>query len=273
MTNSWGLYDRLLAEIPEDRLVESYLIGSGWTLVDAGGLGVAMTCRDECCEGGGMRASATGRSLRALAESVRSWSLSEASLGMAAMNAHYNIAHRIEEWTGRSLAQLAAPMAFHSLRSDVVGKKVGVIGHFPELEVLSDICELSVFERRTQPGDLPDFAEEYLLPEQDYLFITGVTLINKTLPRILQLARDACVVMVGPSVPLTPILFEWGVDVLAGTIVADRDGVWRTTAEAGVHGIWKHGAVAVQITADDYARRIGSKLYPQEASSAQGEYL
>lgn len=255
MSDHWRLYDQLLAEIPEDRLAESGLVGPAWTLVAADdGVGVAMTCRDECHGDGDGRAPIGGQPLHAVAERLRSWTLTEASIGMAAVNAHFNRVANVTEWTGRTLDELSSAMAFDTLRSEVAGKKVGVIGHFPGLEKLSDVCELSVFERRPQPGDFPDFAEEYLLPEQDYLFITGVTLINKTLPRLLELAKNACVVMVGPSVPLTPILFDWGVDVLAGTIVVEREGVWRTAAEGGVHGIWKQGAVAVQIKAEDYAR-------------------
>ena len=33
--------------------------------------------------------------------------------------------------------------------------------------------------------DFLDSACEYILPEQDFVFITGMTLTNKTLPRLL----------------------------------------------------------------------------------------
>ena len=75
----------------------------------------------------------------------------------------------------------------------------------------------------TQALDTPDPACEYVLPKSDYTFITGVTIINKTAPRLLDLAANATTVFVGPSVVMAPFLFRWGVDMLAGSVVADPD--------------------------------------------------
>ena len=60
-------------------------------------------------------------------------------------------------------------------------------------------------------------------PAPTTLFMTGVTLINKTAPRLLDLAANATTVFVGPSVVMAPFLFRWGVDMLAGSVVADPD--------------------------------------------------
>ena len=144
---------------------------------------------------------------------------------------------------------------FEAMREEVEGKRVAVIGHFPQLEPLAARCRLTILERQPQPGDLPDFAAEYVLPEQDYVFITGTTLINKTLPRLLELAASARVVLVGPSVPLTPLWFELGVAVIAGSVAVRPDEVWLATAEGGVHDIWTHGAVTVQLRAEDFPAR------------------
>ncbi len=70
---------------------------------------------------------------------------------------------------------------------------------------------------------MPDPACEYVLPKADYAFITGVTLINKTAPRLLELAQNARTIMVGPSVIVTPILFEWGVETLGSRVVLDPE--------------------------------------------------
>lgn len=61
------------------------------------------------------------------------------------------------------------------------------------------------------------------MPEADFAFITGVTLENKTAPRLLKLAREAFVTMVGPSVVMAQPLFDAGVDMAAGSIVMDPD--------------------------------------------------
>ena len=80
---------------------------------------------------------------------------------------------------------------------EMEGKKVAVIGHFPGMEVGRRACGLTVLERNPQEGDLPDFAAEYVLPEQDYVFITGTALTNKTMPRLLELSEHATVGLVG----------------------------------------------------------------------------
>ena len=71
--------------------------------------------------------------------------------------------------------------------------------------------------------DTPDPACEYVMPGTDFAFITGVTIINKTAPRLLDLTANARTVMVGPSVVMSPFLFKWGVDMLAGSIVGDPE--------------------------------------------------
>jgi uncharacterized protein (DUF4213/DUF364 family) len=66
------------------------------------------------------------------------------------------------------------------------GKKVAVVGHFSLVEKqLGCKCSLSILEREPEGTDFLDSACEYILPEQDFVFITGMTLTNKTLPRLL----------------------------------------------------------------------------------------
>jgi hypothetical protein len=182
---------------------------------------------------------------------VRSWNVSEAAIGLAAINSQINQCHRVENAFGRRLPECHAQTVFQAMTPELEGKKVAVIGHVPDLQPLAERCRLSILERRPQPGDLPDFAAEYVLPEQDYVFITGTTLINKTLPRLLELCAGAKVVLVGPSVPLTPIWFQWGVSVIAGSVALHPEEVWLATTEGGVQDIWDRGAVPVQFRAEE----------------------
>ena len=88
---------------------------------------------------------------------------------------------------------------------------------FPYIEKqLGGKCELSILEREPEGDDYLDSACEYLLPEQDFVFITGMTLTNKTLPRLLTLTEHAKTILVGPTSPITPLLFGYGVDSIAG---------------------------------------------------------
>ena len=87
----------------------------------------------------------------------------------------------------------------------------------------------------TDDLDTPDPACEYIIPEQDYLFMTGVTFTNKTMTRLLELARmgnKPHTVLVGPSVVPSPVFFDLGVECLAGSVVVDPEGV-RALVERG----------------------------------------
>lgn len=246
VSSKWTMYDQLISEIPEGRRVEDVLIGIHWTMVRADGVGMAMTPPDgvRSIPGAG---SFRGRPLRELAALAKSWHPLEAALGVAALNAHFNAPPTLAKtWDFHPETQ-ANESVFTAMMDQLAGKKVAVVGHFPYLESLASICDLSILERHPLPGDLPDPACEYILENQDYFFITGVTLINKTLPRLLELGRQAQIIMVGPSVPLTPLWFEWGVSALAGTAVLDAERTWLHVAQGGDRSVFKHGAQMVKL--------------------------
>jgi uncharacterized protein (DUF4213/DUF364 family) len=169
--------------------------------------------------------------LRELATAVRSWNFADAALGMAAINAFYNSPER--PWISEALARGGVPGAFEVWRRRTAGKKAAVIGHFNHLErTLGDVCELSILEKQPRPGDYPDSACEFLLPQQDFVFATGVTFINKTFPRLLELSKRCGLVLVGPSVPMAPLLFDEGVLDLQGFVATDL-GLCRTVISTG----------------------------------------
>lgn len=221
----WELYDTLIEGIPEHISVAAHASGRYWTAVrsDEGGLGLAMRVDLET-RAPGRTGGYAGISLRTLAACAKSWNFVEASFGVAAINAFYNHLARAEA-RGIELPDAARKNeAFRKYREEVAGRKVAVVGHFPFLEhLLEPVCDLCVLERRPAGGDYPDPACEYILPGQDYVFITGSTLVNKTLPRLLELSRAAWTVLVGPSVTLSPALFDFGADDLSGFVVRDGD--------------------------------------------------
>jgi len=244
--SKWELYDRLIDQIPEDRVAEDVLLGLHWTLVRSEGVGMSMTPQG----GAGSIPGAgdfQGRPLRELAALSKSWHPFEAALGIAALNAYYNTPSTLaQSWDILPESQVNESI-FTTMMDQLAGKKVTVVGHFPYLEALAAICKLSILERQPQAGDFPDPACEYILEDQDFFFITGVTLINKTLPRLLELGRGAQIIMVGPSVPLSPILFDYGVTSLAGTTVLDIDRAWVHVAQGGDRSVFRHGARMVKL--------------------------
>ncbi len=241
----WHLYDELIDGVPSDVLVRRACLGSAWTYVEAEcGMGVAMTCR-----GGAPRAdkgSLVGRSLREVATLSKSWNMGEATLGVAALNAWYSrreplraMGAAFDDEGEQPEGHERATDAFAVYAPQMAGRNVCVIGHFPHVEriALQRGGNLTVLERScTSDIDTPDPACEYVIPEQDLLFMTGVALTNKTATRLLELARMSGrtrTVMVGPSIVPAPVMFsEQGVECLAGSVVADPDGV-RELVERG----------------------------------------
>jgi uncharacterized protein (DUF4213/DUF364 family) len=217
----WEIYDTLIDGIPDSITVKDFAEGKHWMTVlsSEGGLGLAMRI-DVATLHLQHERNYAGMPLKRLAEYAKSWNFIEAGFGVAAINAWYNYEKRAEALGIEMPDESRKNEAFEKYRDQVKGKKVAVVGHFPFLEnLLRPVCELVILERRPQEGDHPDSACEFVLPEQDYVFITGATMVNKTLPRLLALSKKAWTVLVGPSVPLSPQIFDYGVDDLSGFVV------------------------------------------------------
>ena len=163
---------------------------------------------------------------------MKSWNAPEASGGMAAINAWYKTPDALKSFTPHPNAREHDAFAVYA--QDIVDKRVAVVGHFPGVENrLSQAGELTVLERKPWQGDYPDPACEYVLGNQDYVFITGSTFANRTAPRILQLAENAWVVIMGPTTPLAAVLFEEGVDGLSGLVVSDPQKLKKSLRGVG----------------------------------------
>lgn len=228
----WKFYNHLIAEIPDGIAVTDYCLGTNWSYLEAEcGTGVSYTCK------GGAKRTCTsdlrGLPLKTVAELSKSWCFEEASIGVAALNAYYSQKERLDplgttydepiELPDGSIRKMDA---FELYRPRMNNAKVTVVGHFPHVDRIAEYAQLTVLERNcTQELDTPDPACEYVLPSQDFAFITGVTIINKTAPRLLDLTENGTTVFVGPSVVMAPFLFDWGVEALAGSVVGDPEKV------------------------------------------------
>ncbi len=267
-TNPWSLYDALIDGLPDNAAmgtVASCAIAPIWTYVrtSTGRFGLAMTPLDQY-QPIDLRGRVTDMVARELAEEVKSWNVHQAALGHAAINAWYNQLERIpvddpRVIVGRTGAtdssavrRTSGPLGiFGGFGALVAGKKVAVIGHAKHMLSLGEICQLTVLERVMQEGDVPDPACEYLLPEQDYVFITGSSFTNKTAPRLIELCRPCRTVLWGPSVPLSEELFGYGVDVLLGQVTTDPGEVARIVCEGGVSTDFMHAVTPVTWFADE----------------------
>lgn len=214
MTGPWDLYDQLIDEIPADLTVTQIHTEGKWRRVSSSENGAGMAFGMNVQSRPRAASDPTtlvGRPLRDVAALAKSWNFEDAGIGMAAVNAYHSHPER-------ALARGFSPCpennwarTFHPYAPLVVGKRVAIIGHFPFAPAaLPDAAELIVLERNVLDGDYPDPACEYLLPEMDYVFISGSAFVNKTMPRLLQLAGSAHTVVLGPSTPASPALLRAG---------------------------------------------------------------
>ena len=248
LPEEWSLYKRLVEGVPEGIAVKDVLVGNHWVIVEAeSGCGMAMIVS------GGMGAynlypNALHMQLRDLAAQSASWNFLEASVGVAALNAWYSTPENAVA-VGMKVEEKGSNDGFELYRRVCTGKRVCVVGHFPLIERLADECELSILERNPQAGDYPDPACEYIVPQQDFLFCTGITLTNKTMPRLLQLANrpTTSTILVGPSVVPSPVLYDYGVDCMAGSVITDPERAKAAVMHAATSGIFKHGVQKMRV--------------------------
>ncbi len=216
----------LLASLREEAPVRHVLVGAHWTVVCAAGCGMAATLLDEgphaerMVRGVGHLA---GGGALGLAEYALSEHPTEASIGLAAINALLPVGE------GPVSEVDAADVLLEWGR----GKSVAVVGHFPFLPRLRQVTRgLWVLEQRPGPGELPPAAAAEVVPKADILAITSSTIINRTLEPLLALRQpEARVMLLGPSTPLSPVLFGYGIHALSGAHVVDEAAVLRAVGE------------------------------------------
>lgn len=174
-----------------------------------------------------------------LAALIESSSFTEMSIGLATINAL--LPRTPERWE--------ALKAVDYLIQNHAGKNVAMIGHFPFIPSLEPhVNHLWVLELNPREGDLPAQAAPDILPQADVVAMTATTLINKTFDDMMALCRpDVTIIMIGASTPLSPVLYEFGVQILCGAIVTDP--------QATVFGI-SQGISTHQLRQAGYVRQV-----------------
>ncbi|MEW6439397.1 MAG: DUF364 domain-containing protein [bacterium] len=213
-----SVIDDLLAEPTHDAAIRDVRVGAFFTVLSTEhGAGMAATLRDAraphsqgLIRWAGELASHTAREL---AELLRSQSPMEASLGMAAVHALLGVPRR------EAVQQNAVDLLVR--RSE--GKRVAVVGHFPFIpKVRAVASHLAVLELDPGEGELPAGAAGETLPGAEVVAMTGTTIVNKTFETLLSYCSpQAFVTVIGPTTPLSEVLFDYGVDLIAGTRVVD----------------------------------------------------
>ncbi|MCX6034795.1 MAG: DUF364 domain-containing protein [Chloroflexi bacterium] len=224
-----NILDNLLDSLDVDAPIRAVLVGVHWTVVCSRFCGMASTFTGDKPHGHDP-AHGVGhlheKSARELAEYAHSDNLLEASIGVAAINSLLAV-----DESGAVETNAVEVLIEHGR-----GKNVALVGHFPFIPKLRPaVGQLWVIEQRPVDGEYPAESAADLIPQADVVAITGSALINHTLDSLLALCRPQAVVMIlGPSTPLSPVLFAHGVTILSGVRVIDKEAACQTISQGAI---------------------------------------
>jgi len=210
------VYEKLQKDIPYIP-VDEIIVGFFSVLVKAGNnAGIASTIKyGKIHDRVGDVKDLERKSLRELAGLVCSDHMLAASLGMAAINCY---------WAGRD-SDFITVNAKDIVLDKGRGKTVGVIGHFPFLNKNRDLYkELMIFEKFPQGGDWDETDIPEQLPQADVVALTATTLTNHTFHEVIRhMSPESYKIILGPTTPLSPVLFDYGFHAVCGTLIRDYD--------------------------------------------------
>jgi len=214
------LIEKILETLPQGKTpVRAITSGLHWTAVSSRFCGLASSLWSE-----GLTAPAepdTSALLQLSAQELASYALSEnhleSAVGMAAINSLLDpfeldpVELNAHDW----------------LLSEGIDKNIAIIGHFPFVDRIKPVARnLWVIEKNPRPGDYPASESRDLLPRADIVAITGSSFVNHSIDEVLSYCSPRSIVMVlGPSTPLAPVLFDYGISILSGSFVTDEPAV------------------------------------------------
>lgn len=219
----------LLNSIQTDDPVNKVVVGAHWTAVLSRYCGMASTvmsqklhAEEHIRDAGELHK----KSAMQLAQLTLSSNTMEAGIGLAALNAllsppKTNVTHL---------------NALQFLADNGSGKKIAIFGHFPNLEKVRSVSEqLFIFELMPAEGEFGIESIPEILPSADLVAITSNSIINHSLEKILAYAnQNAYKMMLGPSTPLSPVLFDYGLDMLAGVRILDPDVLFLSISQGAI---------------------------------------
>jgi len=202
-----------------EETIGDILIGLHWISVTSRQTGVAHVFRGdpafELKEAGAL----LGKNVLEVATLLKSWQPLEAGLGLAAFNS-------LMEPRGENVN------VYDYILGKAPGKTVTCVGRFPFYPEIAKIAaQAYLLEMEPRDGELPSSACEEVIPESDLVILTGTSLINKTMQRLLELSRNGIAVVLGPSTPMSEVLFDFGASVIAGIRVIDRERLRLSLAQ------------------------------------------
>ncbi|MEM0010151.1 MAG: DUF364 domain-containing protein [Candidatus Bathyarchaeia archaeon] len=221
--------------------VKRVIIGLGYTAVqlDTEHVGLCYTFSSEiapdCCQIWRRAGTLAGSPAIKLAELSLSWDLSEAVVGVAALNALSQLI--IEKKSDRYVIVEGDLIDQIKIAEDDTVVLVGNIYPFIP-KIIDKTRKIFILERNPRirgANIFPDVASEDILPGATVVIITGTALANGTIDRLLELSRTAReVALVGPTASILPDpLFRHGVTAIGCVRIVDNERILQIVSEGG----------------------------------------
>jgi uncharacterized protein (DUF4213/DUF364 family) len=221
----------LIASLNYDAEVRDIRLGVFQTAVYMRGCGLASTPHgtghaqgnSPVREAGSLKEKSSGE----LVELVKSENLLEASIGMAALNS-------LIEVDVNKCRELNAAVLLGEKGN---GKKVAIVGHFPFIPQLKEVCDqVWVIEKDPVEDEYTEEEAGKLISQADVVGITGMAITNHTLDELLNYCSPNTYVMIlGGTTPLSTVLFDYGIDSLSGTVVTRPDSVLDAVSQGATY--------------------------------------
>lgn len=163
-----------------------------------------------------MVAEMIGKPIHTVAEWLKEPGAFSITLGTAALNAGIN--------APRNQPDIEASRIMAAKGKDEV---TVLVGEFPFTDWLRrQVKTLYLLELKEVPGRTPPEQWDDILAQCGVLGLTGTTLVTRAMATYLEKAPYAFTIIIGPTTPLSPVLFSYGADVLAGCEVVTPEAVF-----------------------------------------------
>ena len=184
-------------------------VGLNWTLVegpDAIGLAHSPARGTSGCFGLNCAGNHNGKSLAELAAGCNSDNPFDRALALASINAYFNR----PQLEGKSTNGLNLFCHSDNLKTVSIGRFPAIENKFPRIKVI---------EKNPGVNDYPITESSNLLKSADQVIITASALNSEEFIDYLQFAENARIMIIGPSTPMSPLLFNNGISILAGFVI------------------------------------------------------
>jgi len=209
----------------KEEIIKEIFIGVFLTYVKTKGYGLAYTYRNSIKPPHLLppikdRGNLRGKKAREVITFIKSENPLEVTLGLATLNSVLDAPDNAPE-----LKDFGSYLVKESK-----GKEVAMIGYFPFMDEVKEVAdEFYLFEKTIDSVS----AEKDMtnLHKAEILITTGTTIINHSIEEIIEKAKKSRVIIVGPSAPFCPVLFDYGIDEIISTSVHDPKLMIETLSE------------------------------------------